>query len=46
MDAAMKYGNLRMIIEIFEIIDDFNLKPNAAIMQTMLLGLSKNNHTM
>lgn len=32
MDAAYKYGNYKMILELYETLEDFMLKPNAAIM--------------
>jgi hypothetical protein len=43
MDSAFKYGSSKMLLEIFEIIEDFRLKPNAAIMTYMLSGISKNH---
>ncbi len=46
MDSCYKYGNLKMVLEIYEQIEEFKFKPNAAIMSYLLNGLSKNNQTM
>jgi hypothetical protein len=35
-----------MVLEIYEQIEEFKFKPNAAIMSYLLNGLSKNNQTM
>ena len=46
MDTCDKYGNLKMVLEIFDQIEEFKFKPNAAIMTYFLSGLSKNNESM
>jgi len=46
MDACDKYGTLKMILEIYEQIEDLKLKPNAAIMNYLLNGLTKSNQSM
>lgn len=46
MDIALKYGNLQMVLEVYYMLDDFRLKPNAAIMTAMLTAISRNNITM
>ena len=46
MDACDKYGTLKMVLEIYEQIEEFKFKPNAAIMTYLLSGLSKNNQTI
>lgn len=46
MDACNKYGSLKMVLEIYDQIEEFKFKPNAAIMTYLLSGLSKNNQTM
>ncbi len=43
MDACEKYGSLKMILEVFEQIEECKLKPNAAIMNYLLSGLTKSN---
>jgi hypothetical protein len=43
MDASEKYGNFKMVLEIFELIEEIKLKPNAAIMSYLLNGISKNS---
>jgi hypothetical protein len=35
-----------MLLEIFDIIEDFRLKPNAAIMIYFFSGMSKHNQTV
>lgn len=35
-----------MVLEIFYILEEFRLKPNAAIMTAMLTAISRNNMTM
>jgi pentatricopeptide repeat protein len=46
MDACEKYGSLKMILEVFEQIEECKLKPNAAIMNYLLSGLTKSNQSM
>lgn len=46
MDASEKYGNFKMVLEIFELIEEIKLKPNAAIMSYLLNGISKNSSSM
>jgi len=46
MDTCDKYGNLKMVLEIFDQIEEFKFKPNAAIMTYFLSGLSRNNESM
>lgn len=46
MDACDKYGNLKMVLEIYEQLEDIKLKPNAAIMNYLLNNLTKNNQSM
>lgn len=46
MDACYKYGNYKMILELYESMDDFRLKPNAAIMTYLFQSMSKSNQTM
>jgi hypothetical protein len=36
MDTAYKYGNNKMVLEVYELISTFRLNPNAAIMTYML----------
>ena len=45
MDSCYKYGHLKMVLEIYEQLDEFKLKPNAAIMTYLLNGLSRSNQT-
>lgn len=40
MDSAFKYGSLKMVMEIYNTIEDFRLKPNAAIMTYLLSKVS------
>lgn len=35
-----------MVLDIFDQIEEFKFKPNAAVMTYLLNGLSKNNQTM
>lgn len=35
-----------MVLELYDIIEDFRLKPNAAIMTYLFQSMSKNNQTM
>lgn len=46
MDACDKYGKLKMVLEIYEQIEELKLKPNAAIMNYLLNNLTKNNQSM
>lgn len=46
MDACHKHGTLKMLLEIYEQIEEFKFKPNAAIMTYLLASLSKNGQTM
>lgn len=46
MDACDKYGKLKMVLEIYEQIEEIKLKPNAAIMNYLLNNLTKNNQSM
>jgi hypothetical protein len=46
MDASEKYGNFKMVLEIFELIEEIKLKPNAAIMSYLLNGISNNSQSM
>lgn len=43
MDACEKYGSLKMVLEVFEQIEDCKQKPNAAIMNYLLSGITKSN---
>ena len=43
MDACHKHGTLKMLLEIYEQIEEFKFKPNAAIMTYLLNALTKNN---
>ena len=36
MDSALKYGTLNALLEFYTIIEEFKLKPNAAIMSYLL----------
>ena len=40
-DATYNYGNHKMMLEIIDLIEEFKLKPNAAIMTYMLNCISK-----
>ena len=46
MDACEKYGSLKMVLEVFEQIEDCKQKPNAAIMNYLLSGITKSNQSM
>lgn len=46
MDACDKYGKLKMVLEIYEQLEEIKLKPNAAIMNYLLNNLTKNNQSM
>jgi hypothetical protein len=46
MDASDKYGSLKMVLEIYEQLEEIKLKPNAAIMNYLLNNLTKNNQSM
>ncbi len=46
MDACEKYGYFKMVLEIFELVEEIKLKPNAAIMSYLLNGISKNSSSM
>ena len=46
MDACEKYGSLKMVLEIYELIEEIRLKPNAAIMNYLLNGLTKSGQSM
>ena len=46
MDACEKYGSVKMILEIYEQIEEIKLKPNAAIMNYLLNNLTKNNQSV
>ena len=43
MDSCEKYGTLKMILEVFEQLEECKQKPNAAIMNYLLSGLTKSN---
>jgi hypothetical protein len=43
MDSAFKYGTLKMVTEIYNSIEDWRLKPNAAIMSYLLSKVSQSN---
>jgi hypothetical protein len=46
MDTCEKYGKVYMILELYELIEEIKLKPNAAIMNYLLNGISKNSESM
>jgi len=46
MDACEKYGYFKMVLEIFVLVEEIKLKPNAAIMSYLLNGISKNSSSM
>ena len=46
MDTCEKYGKVYMILELYELIEEIKLKPNAAIMNYLLNGISRNSESM
>ena len=46
IDSCDKYGTLKMVLEIYEQLEELKLKPNAAIMNYLLNNLTKNNQSM
>ena len=43
MDSCYKYGNMKMIWLVYELLEEFKFKPNVAIMTYLLNGLTNNN---